>query len=76
MPPSCPRLYTLLKTGAHALIDYLMVFALFLLLVVLSLPTIIHLSAILKEDAATTLPKNTRPVFANVRSSSRLTPTI
>jgi hypothetical protein len=62
------------------LVDYLMVFGLFLLLVVLSLPTIIHISAILREDGATSprVPqlKNARPLFANVPSSSRLTPTV
>jgi hypothetical protein len=62
------------------LVDYLMVFALFLLLVVLSLPTIIHLSAILKADGSP--PRrglqtaDARPLFANVPSSSRLTPII
>jgi hypothetical protein len=61
------------NTGAHDLIDYLMVFALFLLLVVLSLPTIIHLSAILKEDGS---PKEARPLFSSVPATSRLTPSL
>jgi hypothetical protein len=69
-----------LVTGAHDLVDYLMVFALFLLLVVLSLPTIIHISAILKADGSPPprVPQSTnaRPLFANVPSSSRLTPII
>jgi hypothetical protein len=69
-----------LNTGAHDLIDYLMVFALFLLLVVLSLPTIIHLSAILKEDGSRSRhaqqTEDAPPLFANVPSSSRLTPII
>jgi hypothetical protein len=63
-----------LNTGAHDLIDYLMVFALFLLLVVLSLPTIIHLSAILKEDGSAQSPKEARPLFSSVPATSRLTP--
>jgi hypothetical protein len=49
------------------LIDYLMVFALFLLLVVLSLPTIIDLSVILKEDGS---------LFASVPATSRLNPVL
>jgi hypothetical protein len=69
-----------LNTGAHDVIDYLMVFALFLLLVVLSLPTIIHLSAVLKEDRSTTRraqqTNDAHPLFASVPSPSRLTPTI
>jgi hypothetical protein len=69
-----------LVTGAHDLVDYLMVFALFLVLVVLSLPTIIHLSAILKADGSSSRrvpqPTNARPRFANVASSSRLTPIV
>jgi hypothetical protein len=60
------------------LIDYLMISALFLLLVVLSLPTIMHLSTILKEDRSTSRhapePKNARPRFAGVPASARLTP--
>jgi hypothetical protein len=55
------------------LVDYLMVFSLFLLLVVLSLPTIIHLSAVLKEDGATS--RRARQ-FASVSSSSQLTPIV
>lgn len=61
------------------MVDYLMVFALFLLLVVLSLPTIIHLSAILRADGSPpqrVQTTNARPLFANVPSSSRLTPTV
>jgi hypothetical protein len=68
-----------LVTGAHDVVDYLMVFALFLLLVVLSLPTIIHLSAILKADGSPprrVQTANARPLFANVASSSRLTPIV
>jgi hypothetical protein len=69
-----------LITGAHDLIDYLMVFALFLLLVVLSLPTIIHLSAILKEDGSKSRrvpqPNDANPLFGSVPSSSPLTPII
>jgi hypothetical protein len=59
------------------LIDYLMVFALFLLLVVLSLPTIVHLSAILKEEGSTSpdgkQTEGAHPRFVSVPSSSRLT---
>jgi hypothetical protein len=60
------------------LIDYLLVFALFLLLVVFSLPTIIHLSALLKEGGSRPVsqPDDTGPLFANVPSSSPLTPII
>jgi len=67
-----------LNTGAHDLIDYLLIFALFLLLVVFSLPTIIHLSAILKQDGArpTSQANDASPLFANVPSSSPLTPIV
>ena len=69
-----------LNNGANDLIDYLMVFTLFLLLVVLSLPTIIHLSAILKEDGSRSRrapqTEGASPLFTNVPSSSRLTPII
>jgi hypothetical protein len=60
------------------LIDYLMVLALFLLLVLLSLPTIMHLSAILKQDRSMSgsapEPRNGRPLFASVPASARLAP--
>src|ERR1022692_3133441 len=69
---------TLFTKGARDLIDYLMVLALLLLLVVLSLPTIMHLSTIFREDRSTSgqlrEPNNARPRFAGVPSSSRLTP--
>ena len=69
---------TLFTNGAYDLIDYLMVLALFLLLVVVSLPTIVHLSAILREDRSTSLhppePMTVRPRFASVPASSRPTP--
>ena len=67
------------------MVDYLMVFALFLLLVALALPTIIHLSAILREDeskhraahtTAAHATKDTSPLFVGVPASAPLTPLI
>jgi hypothetical protein len=59
------------------LTDYLMVFALLMLLVTLSFPTITQLAAILKGAESTpgrSLPVNsTNPPFEFVPSSSRLT---
>jgi hypothetical protein len=67
-----------MNTGAHDVIDYLILFALFLLLLVLSLPTILQLSAIMKEDGPASAreprPKSARPRFTTVPPSSRLTP--
>ncbi len=55
---------TLLSTnGAHDLIDYLMVLALSLLLAVLALPTIMHLSAIFRDDGSI----SRHPQAANAR---------
>jgi hypothetical protein len=61
-----------LNTGAHNVIDYLMIFALFLLLVGLAMPTIIHLSTLLREDESTPKSKSARPLFASTPQSSRL----
>jgi len=57
------------------LVDYLLVFGLLVLLVVLSLPTMIQLSAALGMDRATSsrrpLVKGVNPLFARVSSPSR-----
>jgi hypothetical protein len=50
MRPSCSRYYTSSVSEQILLIDDFMVFALTLLLVVLSLPTILQIARILKED--------------------------
>jgi hypothetical protein len=39
-------------TGAHNVIDYLIIFALLVLLIVLSMPTIMQLATLLREDPA------------------------
>jgi hypothetical protein len=68
-----------LNTGAHELIDYLMVIALALLLVVLSLPTILQLAGFLRADREarhSAVPANNRErqEIADVPSSSRFSP--
>ena len=66
-----------LNTGGHDLTDYLMVSALFLLVLGLSMPTIMQLIALLRADVAVSpkpQPEN-RPEssFARVTPSPRLT---
>src|SRR5579863_10207675 len=74
MRSSCLHLYTLLNSGANDLIDYLMVIALFLLLVVLSLPTIVQLTGFLTSDRAMPNPKSADPLVGDAPSYSRLSP--
>jgi hypothetical protein len=62
------------------LVDYFMVIALFLLLVVLSLPTIVQLTGFFRSDQemphpAAAPPESTGHQITDVRSSSRLSTT-
>jgi hypothetical protein len=64
-----------LNTGEHDLTDYLMVSALFLLVVCLALPTIMQLAALLRSDVTASrrsLPANGADLSFRLASASRL----